>query len=443
MWDAAAKKLAIKAIATVESNLKYDAINYNDPITVGIAQWYGTRAAHLLNQMKATPAWVGVAASVTNDLNNNAENDASFWTDRFLTGIEGSSLKPVLRSDTGVQIQNAQTIADLETYKARALRAGLDADTETQAFIFFAVLYHQGPRYALNILNSAGENPSLERLYTMARAHHFFGGFRTRLDTAKAIILSGDYSGIPEFGVDPSEEHDGGDPSDSDEAPLASGQKLGDIRHVTAVGNSIHIVLADGQTVICQPTGTGYSWLPDIDSQPGTTPVIAPTTPEANPSTPPASSGVQATLDALAAFLLARVGQYYYSQGSGRLTPDTSGVTDCSALVRYAYKKVAGIEIGLTTVDQQRYGDVVWRNTAGNPYGAVKNQIPDLGILRKGDLIYFGWYSTFTRVNHVEMYLGDGRLIGHGVPGTYGPTIKSSAVNYMNTAPWIIVRRFI
>lgn len=57
MWDADAKKLAIKAIATVESNLRYDAINYNDPITVGISQWYGTRAAHLLMQIRTTPAW--------------------------------------------------------------------------------------------------------------------------------------------------------------------------------------------------------------------------------------------------------------------------------------------------------------------------------------------------------------------------------------------------
>lgn len=42
-YDLEAQKLAVKAIGTVESNLKYDSINYNDPITVGVIQWYSTR----------------------------------------------------------------------------------------------------------------------------------------------------------------------------------------------------------------------------------------------------------------------------------------------------------------------------------------------------------------------------------------------------------------
>ena len=55
-WDATAKKVAIKAIGQVESSMDYSAINYNDPITVGIAQWYGTRAAAILNRMRGAHA---------------------------------------------------------------------------------------------------------------------------------------------------------------------------------------------------------------------------------------------------------------------------------------------------------------------------------------------------------------------------------------------------
>ena len=51
-WDATAKKVAVKAIGQVESSMNYAAINYNDPITVGLAQWYGTRAAAILNRMR-------------------------------------------------------------------------------------------------------------------------------------------------------------------------------------------------------------------------------------------------------------------------------------------------------------------------------------------------------------------------------------------------------
>ena len=38
------KKVAIKAICYPESSMDYGAINYDYPITVGSAQWYGSRA---------------------------------------------------------------------------------------------------------------------------------------------------------------------------------------------------------------------------------------------------------------------------------------------------------------------------------------------------------------------------------------------------------------
>ena len=65
-YDATAKKLAVKVIGTVESNLNYGSVNYNDPITVGIAQWFGTRAAALLDRMEVenSSEWYGVEPSV-------------------------------------------------------------------------------------------------------------------------------------------------------------------------------------------------------------------------------------------------------------------------------------------------------------------------------------------------------------------------------------------
>ena len=46
-WNTESKRLAFKAIGTVESGLRYNAVNYNDPITVGVMQWYGTRATDI------------------------------------------------------------------------------------------------------------------------------------------------------------------------------------------------------------------------------------------------------------------------------------------------------------------------------------------------------------------------------------------------------------
>ena len=166
-WDAEAKKLAVKVIGTVESNLKYDAVYYVDPITVGIMQWYGTRAANLLVQIKATPAWVGVASTLDSDLASHDKNDASFWTNRYLTRAEGGSLKNALTSAQGVSIQNAQTLTDFEDYRRVALKADIDVEGHTDVFIFWACMYHQSPKYSKQVLNKAGDNPSLDRLYTM------------------------------------------------------------------------------------------------------------------------------------------------------------------------------------------------------------------------------------------------------------------------------------
>ena len=71
-WDETSKKVAIKAIGTVESSMRYDSINYNDPITVGIAQWYGPRAADILKKMGAAHAteFAGVASSLKADLSS-------------------------------------------------------------------------------------------------------------------------------------------------------------------------------------------------------------------------------------------------------------------------------------------------------------------------------------------------------------------------------------
>ena len=87
-WDTEAKKLAFKAIGTVESSLRYNAVNYNDPITVGVMQWFGTRAADILNRMRLEnpSSWTGVAASINNDLQNKPTTSANrtWWESREL-----------------------------------------------------------------------------------------------------------------------------------------------------------------------------------------------------------------------------------------------------------------------------------------------------------------------------------------------------------------------
>lgn len=46
---------AMYVIGEVESNWNWTAVNYNDPITIGMMQWYGTRAAALLTSLYEMP----------------------------------------------------------------------------------------------------------------------------------------------------------------------------------------------------------------------------------------------------------------------------------------------------------------------------------------------------------------------------------------------------
>lgn len=414
-WDSEAKKLAIKTIGTVESNMVYDAIYYIDPITVGVMQWYGTRAASLLNQIRATPGWVGVAQSLTDDLIAQPETSASFWTNRYLTRAEGESLKRALTSSQGIQIQNNQILTDLEDYAAVGRRLLIDPDTNTQAFIFFCVMYHQSPRYARQVVNTAGSNPTVERLYTMALNHSWFGKFKSRYLTAKNIILSGDTSGIPNDAVTPSDPDDiGGDDNSVDGSVTIAT----DIAQVMVVGDQLHIIKNDSTTIICYHAGAN-TFLP-INKTSGSTTVVP------NPSNPtpevPPSADANVKVQAMIDFLLANLDTWKYSQGAGRLNPPQSGVGDCSSMCYYVYRRFAGIELGANTRLQQSDGRLIWSASSAG-------QVPPVNILRPGDLIYYRWRGgsggTYGVV-HVEFYMGNGQTIGHGGPDN-GPDVGSMA----------------
>jgi murein DD-endopeptidase MepM/ murein hydrolase activator NlpD len=268
-YDNNAKKLAVKAIGTVESSLIYDSINYSDPITVGIAQWFGTRAAALLTRMKATSSWSGVRPSIDNDL-NNIPASSSFWNTRYLTTVEGDSIKPVLTACSNIQVDQLQT--DLEVYKTHFVGLGMDADADTNAMIMFFVAYHQGPVYANNAFAAAAgtPHPTLAQARDAILADPVLGGYPTRYNTAYDIINSGDTSGIP-------------DPGGSPEAPNPGGGNGGagssrSNKYLTVAGNNAELYLADGSKQMFYTDGRGR-YLPAAGS------VTTPTDPPQPPPT--------------------------------------------------------------------------------------------------------------------------------------------------------------
>lgn len=132
------------------------------------------------------------------------------------------------------------------------------------------------------------------------------------------------------------------------------------------------------------------------------------------------------------------LGRDQYSQDASLRTQVGQGYSDCSSFAQWAYKNAIGVDPGgntgaiidsplLTTVDE--------------------GSTPNTDNLEAGDLMLFRSKDANGRtknVGHVEIYDGNGNVIGHG--SGIGPT-KKSLQSYLNTrnsmgAPYIETRRY-
>lgn len=235
-YDATAQKLAVKVIGTVESNLNYGSVNYNDPITVGVAQWYGTRAAGILVRMRTDnpDAWYGVEASIASQLASVADSNA-YWNTRYLTFAEGQSLVGVLQRNQA--IQNLQLTDDLDAYVTVAMAHGLDPDVDTAVMIYFFSLYHQGGTTAFDVVDALDSTPTLAEIHALALAHGVFGKYGARYNTTYDLIDQADLTGV--------------DPA----APPAPIPVNGNARIIQRQGDLLIAQFQNGERVLFYPDG--------------------------------------------------------------------------------------------------------------------------------------------------------------------------------------------
>lgn len=430
-WDIDAKTMAVNVIAKVEGAGAWDAINYRDPITIGLMQWYGTRAANLLTQIQTDhpTEYATIAQSLRDSHTSNADN-SRWWEARYLNKAEGDSLKPVLRASKDTQ--GALVESDIEDYKLVCDRIGINVETNTNTAIFFMVMYHQNPARAINLMNTIGTGSSLDRTYAAALNEERFGDFASRYTQARDLIAGGVPPEIIDLNDEGQEQGDTG---------LDTGQNPGDggsifdqvqtgISHLEAVGSQIVIHLADGSSVFALPA-TGNSYTVGASFSGVEVPPATPT-PDESTGTPNPNATGQEIVD----FMVARTGAYGYSQGPGRLTPETSGVTDCSALTRYAYLSVTGVDIG-TYTDAQ-----VTSNTTRLISEGGGGDSPNESDMQIGDLVLSRRYGTAANriASHVEIYMGGGQIIGHGGVPYMGPVVKPLAARTADKQRWWVKR---
>lgn len=430
-WDETSKKVAIKAIGTVESSMKYDSINYNDPITVGIAQWYGPRAADIIKKMGAAhpTEYAGVSNSLKTDLNSHGNDQ--WWTNRWLSKEEGNSLLPLLRA--GAKEQDAQLVADLEGYFQAARNLGIDPNTNTDSFIYWCVAYHQGPRYAIQVANNVGGNASLDAFHHATLNNGVLGKYPNRYNQAYQIIKNKDTSGVSSPGaagvVRPGNGGSGG--------ATNGGSNAGSLSSVWSDGSGLLHMNTSSGVVTAYPTGNSRQWVTAENKvSNGGSAATAGNTGGGAPGggTVPGSADAAAKRQAVYKWMYDRQYKFSYLQAPGRLNPDQSGFGDCSSTIYRAYMDTVGINPGTWTGDQYNRGTEVVRGY-GHPTPA------QIAKMTTADMIVISWGGGYPHTDHVEMYTGDGsHTIGHGGPRK-GPHINS--IFMLDDAAWWTVRRHI
>lgn len=413
---------AMYVIGEVESNWNWTAVNYNDPITIGMMQWYGTRAAQLLNRVRneQPTAYGQLAASLRADIESHSETDG-WWTSRYLTREEGNSIITVFQEEANHSIQENQAIADFEGYIATLEEWGL-SQTYPKPLIFAMSMYHQNPSYAGQVVGTAGGTADLDRMYTVCMNHPVFGQYSNRYTTVYNRLSAWDgESAPPDFGQS-------GNP---DTTPGGDGGGIGEdpskLTYIIQRGNCLYLYGRDNYSrgIMFAPCG-GQRWKCMYNAD-GTS--IGGGNEGGGSET--GSEAQQAVCELFRSW----ENRFYYSQGAGRLDPIASGYGDCSSTIWFAYQQVAGIDVGTWTGAMAGLGTSIATGYSGDNLPIDRMQPADLVLI-----MWSVWNPSF---DHVELYMGNNELWGHGGPDN-GPNLTTTdAANYPRAMYYWEVRRYL
>lgn len=413
---------AMYVIGEVESNWNWTAVNYNDPITIGMMQWYGTRAAALLNRVKneMPTAYGQLAASLRSDIESHDAGSA-WWTSRYLNRDEGNSIISVFQEKENHVIQENQAIADFEGYISTLEGWGM-SQSYPKPLIFAMSMYHQSPASAGQVIATAGGSADLDRIYTVCMNHGVLGQYRNRYNTVHQRLKDWDgESNPPDFGQsgDVDTTPGGNNPGISTET-----SKLG---YIIQNGDMLILYGRDeyAKGVVFYPA-SGQMWVNGYNADG--------TEIEGGNEGGGTETGSEAQ-NAICNLYRSWENKFAYSQGAGRLDPISSGYGDCSSTVWFAYQQVASIDVGTWTGAMAGKGTKVASGYSGDNLPIEDMQPADLVLI-----MFTGYNSSF---DHVELYMGNNELWGHSGPGNGPNQTATDARNYPRNMYYWEVRRYL
>lgn len=413
---------AMYVIGEVESNWNWTAVNYNDPITIGMMQWYGTRAAALLNRIKneMPTAYGQLAASLRSDIESH-DAGSTWWTSRYLNRDEGNSIITVFQDEENHVIQENQAIADFEGYITTLENWGM-SQSYPKPLIFAMSMYHQSPASAGQVIATAGGSADLDRIYGVCMNHGVLGQYRNRYNTVYQRLKDWDgESNPPDFGQsgDVDTTPGGNEPGIDTEA-----SKLG---YIIQNGDTLILYGKDEyeKGVIFYPA-SGQVWINGYNAN---------GTDIGGGNEGGGSESGSEAQNAICELYRSWLDRFAYSQGAGRLDPISSGYGDCSSTVWFAYQQVAGVDVGTWTGAMAGKGMKIASGYSGDNLPIEDMKPADLVLI-----MWNGWNGSF---DHVELYMGNNELWGHGGPD-YGPDqTTTDARNYPRYMYYWEVRRYL
>ena len=411
---------AMYVIGTVESNCRWDAVNYNDPITLGIMQWYGSRAANLIRVCSHADA-TGYAdfKSAAPTLAGQAETNSINFDTRYVTQAEGQAwIRWAGRKENHTGQQQVWN-SDFSNYEKICDNYGFPQQNVKER-IFWMCMYHQSPVSAIRVLGSCSATASLQLLHTTALNDGVLGNYENRYNTAYNLLNSWDgVSAPPDFGQTGETGQTGGNGQ-----PIHPTQ--GHKGWIEQRGDNLY--LFEGSETRFFKKSTAQNW---VEGRSEDKPINGDQQPGAPPSDPGASGNKAVD------WVKARLNKFAYSQAGGRLNPDSTGYTDCSGLWWRAYQDTLGIDVGTWTGQMAQKGTRIAHSDTDSIQSAIAK-------VKSGDLLLLAWNSRNPSYDHVCGFIADGQsaVYSHGGPGN-GPTLMDGIKDEMNIATMWEIRRYV
>lgn len=322
-WTDEQRYFCLYVIGAVESDWDYGATNQTDAITVGIAQWYGDRAAALIERLRTSVP--ESYAALSERIRTAVEGGATDWSRFYLLTADAQSWRAASEVDGNHQLQEQQFMDDLEGYLDTLSYWSVNVDNVRSA-IFYVSMYHQSPRACLRVVQGYGGDRDVDTLYAAAMNDATLAGYPSRYREVRDLLNAWDGTSAPpdfgqEGGVTPEE------PTTDDEVSSA-------VAYIQEVGNDLVVFgdMSSTSRLLCHSTGRGI-WIPKGGTMPDNPGTVVP---------PGGGGGDPADFAGMRALWEQHASEWQYGNGAGRLSPTTSGYSDCSACIWWAANAATG-----------------------------------------------------------------------------------------------------